>query len=158
MSFPYMNTESVTKSLIGSAMSTIIAYDTLPSGQYNIMSVPGVVDVSAMEFSIGIRYDAAGTKTFGAVTGASTILIGAADGGASGDATSVAALFADISNTVTAIFAANVPVDVAGTSATDLDVDDWVNGHVGTSITGTTGAGAVDVAIGYLYGKPGGIN
>ena len=154
--FPYMNAKSVAQDIMGFTQSTIIANFTLASGQYNLFSVPGVVDVSAMEASVGARYSAGTTR--GAVTGAATIELNLTDGGPSGDATTVADLYSVITNTVTSTLAINVPVDSAGTSTTDLDADDWVNFHALTGSTGTTAVGVASVAVAYLYGKPSGIN
>jgi hypothetical protein len=156
--FPYTNAQSVTRGLYSPASASTDPHFQMQSGQYNLFSVPAVVDVSAMEFSIGVEWDATIANARGAVTGAAVIEIGASDGGPTGDATSVAALFTDLNNTPTLQFAANVPVDVAGSSTTDLDADDWVNMHVGTNVSGTTGAGAFNYSVAYIYGKPSGIN
>mgnify|MGYP000070722300 CR=1 FL=1 len=158
MSFPYMNANEEARVLWSPAASSSDPHLALQSGQFNLFSVPSVVDVSAMEFSIAVEWDATIANARGCTTGASVLQIGASDGGPSGDATTVAALFTDLANHTAGIFAANVPADVAGTSGTDLDADDWVNAHVNTAITGTTSAGAADYAIAYIYGKPGGIN
>jgi hypothetical protein len=156
MAFPAMNAKTVSMEVTGFTQSTIIANFTLASGQYNLFSVPGVVDVSAIEASIGALYSAGTTR--GAVTAAATIEVNLSDGGPSGDATTVAALYAIDTNTVTASFASNVPVDSTGTSTTDLDADDWVNLHVLTGSTGTTAIGIAQVTVGYVYGKPAVIN
>lgn len=156
--FPYSNAQTVSRLFWSPASASADPHLQMQSGQYNLSSVVGVVDVSAMEFSIAVEWDATIANARGLVTGAATAELGASDGGPTGDATTVAALFADLTNTVTARWKANVPVDVAGTSTTDLDADDWVNIHVNTAVSGTTGAGAADYVMSYIYGKPGGIN
>jgi hypothetical protein len=156
MSVPAMNAKTVSMEITGFTHTTIIANFKIASGQYNLFSVPGVVDVSAIEASIASLYSAGTTR--GAVTGAATIEVNLTDGGPTGDATGIAALYAIDTNTVTASFAQNVPVDSAGTSTTDLDADDWVNFHANTGSTGTTALGIAQVTVGYLYGKPASIN
>ncbi len=156
--FPYMNANTAERLLWSPNSASADPHAQLQSGQYNFFSVPAVVDVSAMEFSIAAEWDATIANARGIVTGAAVLEAGASDGGPTGDATSVAALFADLTNTVTTRWLANVPVDVAGTSTTDLDADDWVNIHINTAISGTTSAGALDYGVAYIYGKPGGIN
>jgi hypothetical protein len=158
MSFPYMNSMQQSRLFWSPASASADPHLQMQSGQYNFASVPGVVDVSAMEFSIAVEWDATIANARGLVTGASVAELGASDGGPTGDATTVSALFADLTNAVTARWLANVPVDVAGTSTTDLDADDWVNIHVNTAVSGTTGAGAADYSMSYIYGKPAGIN
>jgi len=159
MSFPYANAQEVARLFWSPASTSSDPHLQMQSGQYNMFSVPGVVDVSAMEFSIAVEWDATIANARGSASGNGVVELGVSDGGSSGDATTVALLFADISDSVSAaIFAANVPADAAGTSTTDLDADDWVNIHVNTAVSGTTGAGAADYNVAYLYGKPGGIN
>jgi hypothetical protein len=158
MSFPYMNASTAERLLWSPNSASADPHAQLQTGQFTFFSVPAVVDVSAMEFSIAVEWDATIANARGAVTGAAVLELGASDGGATGDATTVAALFADLTNTVSSRWVLNVPVDVAGTSTTDLDADDMVNIHVNTSVSGTTSAGAVDYAVAYIYGKPGGVN
>jgi SpoU rRNA methylase family enzyme len=152
-----MNAQEVARLFWSPASASTDPHLQMQSGQYNMFSVPSVVDVSAMEFSIAVEWDATIANARGSASGDGVVELGASDGGASGDATTVALLFADISDSVNS-FAANVPADAAGTSATDLDADDWVNIHVNTAVSGTTGAGAADYNVAYIYGKPGGIN
>lgn len=158
MSFPYMNVHTVSKTLWSPNSASADPHLQMQSGQFNWFSVPAVVDVSGMEFSIAVEWDATIGNARGAATGAAVIELGASDGGPTGDATTVAVLFTDLNNTPTSQFAANVPVDVAGTSGTDLDADDWVNIHVNTAVSGTTGAGAANYNVAYIYGKPGGVS
>ena len=159
MSFPYMNAQEVARLFWSPASASADPHLQMQSGQYNMFSVPSVVDVSAMEFSIAVEWDATIGNARGSASGDGVVELGASDGGPTGDATTVALLFADISDSASlAIFAANIPADVAGTSTTDLDADDWVNIHVNTAVSGTTGAGAADYNVAYIYGKPGGIN
>ena len=131
----------------------------LNTGQYNLFSVPGVVDVSGMEFSIGQRSTSlSATPGIAASTDvASSPTFTFSDGGPTGDATGAAVLFTAVTSTTA--WVARVPKDIAGTSTTDLDADDWVNFRV-TIQPGTSDAEAaqVDLAIAYIYGKPGSIN
>ncbi len=159
MSFPYMNAMSVSRAVVGKPPQSTVTMFELASGQYNLFSVPGVVDVSAMEFDLGARYGAGTGAAFGITTAAATAEVNASDGGPSGDATTVAALFSLITNTVTTGFTlANKPQGVAGTSTTDLDADDWVNLHLNTGSSAGTALGSIDVGVAFIYGKPAGIN
>jgi hypothetical protein len=160
MPFPYTNAQSVSRLVANGVSSTVGGFlGNLPTGQYNVFSVPGVVDVSGMEFSMGLRLGGlSGTPGLsGATDSASSATMTFSDGGPTGDATGAAALFTAITDT--AGFVARVPRDVAGTSSTDLDADDWVNWHL-TINPNTTDAGAamVDLVVAYIYGKPGAIN
>jgi hypothetical protein len=158
MSFPAMNAQSVAKRFSGAtgpSTTTVLAY--LPTGPHNIISVPGVVDVSGMEMSFGVAFDSLGVAGLGASTAdASLLSVTLADGGPTGDATTTAVLATAI--TSSAAFVDTVPRDVAGTSATDLDADDWVNFQVTAQPTTVAGGGAIDVNFAYIYGKPGAIN
>jgi hypothetical protein len=158
MSFPYMNANTAERLLWSPNSASADPHAQLQSGQYTFFSVPAVVDVSAMEFSVAVEWDATIANARGCVTGNAVLELNATDGGPTGDATTIAALFANLSNSVAGRWVLNVPVDVAGTSTTDLDADDVVNIHVNTAVSGTTSAGAVDYAVAYIYGKPGGVN
>lgn len=157
MSFPYMNANEVARLFWSPASASADPHLQMQSGQYNMFSVPAVVDVSAMEFSIAVEWDATIANARGSASGNGVVELGATDGGASGDATTIALLFGDLSDSAVT-FAANKPEDVTGTSTTDLDADDWVNIHCNTNVSGTTGAGAADYNVAYIYGKPGGVN
>ena len=158
MSFPAMNAQSVTKRFVGGSnpAAAVCTAGQLPSGPHNLLSVPGVVDVSGMEFSLGIAADSISGQGTLAAGSTSAISITLSDGGATGDNTTVAVLATAITSTVA--WADTTPKDVAGSSATDLDADDWINLHLTAVTTTTEGAGQVDVALAYIYGKPGAIN
>ncbi len=161
MSFPTMNAKSVARVIIGStAASPTGILELLPTGQYNIFSAPGVIDASGMEFSVGVRHDnSSGTAGLAASTAdASVVNIAFRDGGASGDNATADNLFAPTTLTNSTAFVANVPKDKTGTTATDLDADDWVNYAQAANPTTVAGGAVYDVVVNYIYGKPGGIN
>jgi len=154
-----MNAKTVAKTFVhATAPSTSVILANIPTGPINFFSVPAVVDVSAMEYSFVIEADSgSGAPGLEASTAdASRLQIALSDGGPTGDNTSVAVLAAAITNTV--IFTDTVPRDVTGTSATDLDADDWVNLHVTANPTTVPGAGVIHANVAYLYGKPAAIN
>jgi len=154
--FPSMNAKSVTRPVLEGGVLTTTGFFDLASGPHNMISVPAVVDVSGLEFSIAVvanNLSAGGGLEAGT---ASAVSVTFSDGGATGDNTTVSALFTAITSTVA--FSDTVPRDVTGTSSTDLDADDWVNFHV-TGVTSTTGLIGVGLAnVNYIYGKPGGIS
>jgi hypothetical protein len=156
MAFPIMNAQSITKTIAHLSVATTTGHGKmLDTGPINVMSVPGVIDVSGMEFSIGLWRDSiSGSVTLMAQTGGSQVKVTLSDGGATGDAKSI--LATELSNT--AAFAASVPKDTTGTSTTDLDADDWVNFHVTAQPTTVSGMSAAHLALSYLYGKPAAIN
>jgi hypothetical protein len=159
MSFPYMNAMSVSRLLTQTySNDNPTSHSMLTTGQHNLFSVPGVVDVSAMEFSMSLSALASTLLTRVLASAASTAVVTFSDGGATGDATGAAVLFSQdsMSNSLTSGFEANVPLDVTGTSSTDLDADDWVNFRVVQNATGLIGG--VNAVASYIYGKPGGIN
>jgi hypothetical protein len=161
--FPTQNAMSVSRYLIqaGPVVAMSVSLHQLQSGQYNLFSVPAVVDVSGMEFSVGVALDASSGGTPGlavATADGSRTLIAFQDGGPTGDATGNAVLHELVSNTASA-WVANVPRDVTGTSTTDLDADDWVNILMtDTGGNGATAVGALELTVAYIYGKPGVIN
>tara|TARA_Y100000310_G_scaffold252550_2_gene259263 strand:+ start:383 stop:865 length:483 start_codon:yes stop_codon:yes gene_type:complete len=160
MSFPYVNAKTVNSMVVGKSHSTIIAKMQITSGNYNLFSVPGVVDVSAMEFSIGMQW-AANAARGKSASGNAGYDVGVVDGGTTGDLTGRGALFTSLNGSVgTNItqFASTIPFDVAGSSATDLDADDWVNMLHLTSSTQGASFGVATCSAGYIYGKPAGIN
>ena len=169
MSFPQFNAISV--------VGNFGAYDQqdgltphmyLATGQHNLCSVPAVVDVSAMEFalSLGVLANTVVARYL-AATGACTVQLTMADGGVSGEPTTVVPLFAgsliwsDHLTTLTTtvvqdMLRSNVGIDAAGTSATDLDADDWLNLDVMGNATGLLGLANINAN--FVYGKPGMIN
>ncbi len=154
--FPTLNANNVAKRFVAGTNATTLGSVTcglLASGPMNFLSVPAVVDVSGMEYSIGVFADNAGADGLAAQS-ASIVSLALSDGGATGDATAVAVLATAITNSTTA-WTSTIPRDVTGTSATDLDADDWINFHVTTQAATVAGAGQVDVAIAFIYGKPG---
>lgn len=161
MAFPTMNALSVARLMTrGTVGTTSGIVESLPTLPHNIFSVPAVVDVSGMEFSVGALADASsGTPGFAAATNeASALQITFSDGGATGDATGRAVLFAATDMTNTVEFEARAPHDNTGTSATDLDADDWVNFWVRQQATSTAAMAQFDVEVSYVYGKPGAIS
>ena len=163
MAFPVMNAQVVSRLVgDGNINNTVNHYvKELTTGQHNLFSVPAVVEVSGMEFSLGVVSSATdGSKGLASETGASAFKPVMSDGGPTGDATGAAVLFGDESSlsATGGAYAANVSKDVTGTSTTDLDADDWVNLRV--TINGATvdGAGNVNTQVSYVYGKPGAIS
>jgi hypothetical protein len=161
MGFPTMNALSVARWIQRATVSSATGIvEGIASGQHNLFSVPGVVDVSGMEFSVGIAADAlSGTPGKGAdATDASLTAVSFSDGGPSGDATTVAELYAATAMTSSVAWAARVPKDSNGTSVTDFDADDWVNLYQKTIPASVAGIAAYDLEASYIYGKPGAIN
>ena len=144
MSFNYMNAEHV---------STIVSDDAVTGENYNWFRTPAVVDVSGMEFSYGLQ-----TKTINAAASTSIFTMTVVDGSATGDAVATTAvLHATLTNATTQstiTWPDLTPETSNGTSATDLDVDDYVN-----VVTTTAGANATGLTImaSYIHGKPAGI-
>ena len=159
MSFPYMHAMSVSRLLTQVHNNAVTSTSFLTTGQHNLFSVPGVVDVSGMEFSMSPSANANTTVTRVVASAASTAVVTFSDGGATGDATGAAVLFSqdNMSNSLTGGFPANTPIDAAGSSTTDLDADDWVNFRVVQNATGAL-LGGVNAAVNYIYGKPGALN
>jgi hypothetical protein len=162
MAFPSMNAQSISRLIISSEVATATGiFERILTGQAgNLFSVPAVVDVSGMEFSVAILMDSgSGTKGIEASThNDSRLEVTFEDGGASGDNATVAQLFSASTLTGTVAWTAYVPRDKAGTSSTDLDADDWVNFLVASNATTVPGIGMAEVAVSYIYGKPGVIN
>lgn len=161
MAFPTMNAKTIAGWIQGATVaSTTDITEALITGQHNMFSLPGAVDVSGMEFSVGVLADAlSGTPGKAAdATDASLTAISFSDGGPSGDATTVAELYAATSFTTSVAFAANVPRDATGSSTTDLDANDWVNLYIKTKPTTVAGIAAYNIEASYVYGKPGSIN
>jgi hypothetical protein len=157
MGFPYMNAITVNGSFQAANAPTTTGFlINLATGPHVFVNVPGVVDVSGMEYSIYVRADnSSGKAGIGAGT-ASAASLALVDGGPTGDATTTALLAAVLTSTVE--WEDTVPRDVTGTSATDLDADDWVNFQVSAQPTTTPGVSQADVSLTYIYGKPGAIN
>jgi hypothetical protein len=156
--FPTLNAFSVSRLVAKTGISTATGFgNRLSTGQFNLFSVPGVVDVSGMEFSMGVAYDSTGNTPglVASTNSASSTTVTFSDGGPTGDATAAHSLFTAIS--ATTAWTTHVPRDVTGTSATDLDADDWVNFRVTVESTTVSGANAFDLAVAYVYGKPGSI-
>lgn len=161
MSFPTTNAKTLALWIQrATAASESGITEAIITGQHNLFSLPGVVDVSGMEFSVGILADAlSGSPGKGAdATDASLTAIAFSDGGPTGDATTVAELYAASTFTTSVAFAANVPRDAGGTSATDLDADDWVNFYLKTVPGTVAGIAQYNIEASYVYGKPGSIN
>ena len=161
MAFPTTNANSIALWLQRATVATTTGVvEAVITGQHSLFSLPGVVDVSGMEFSVGVLADAiSGTpgKDADAVD-ASLTAIAFSDGGPTGDATTVAELYAATSFTTSVAFALNVSRDSSGTSTTDLDADDWVNFYLKTKPTTVAGIAQYNVEASYIYGKPGAIN
>lgn len=159
MSFPAMNAMQAMRYIATGRASTTTGFaPNVPTGPINVMSVPAVVDVSGMEWSIVLESDAAsGTPTLEASTAdASRLTVTLTDGGPTGDNTAVAVLATAISNT--AAFGDTVPRDMTGSSTTDLDADDWVNFSVTLNPTTVPGMGTGYINVQFIYGKPAAIN
>ena len=154
--FPTMNAKTQSRQVhLGTSSSATAVLEQLTTGPMNLFSVPGVVDVSGMEFSIGVYDSTSGAAGLAAQTG-SVLQVTFSDGGPSGDNTAVAVLFTALTNTVA--WTETIPRDAAGSSATDLDADDWVNFHYVAKTATIPGIGMADAVAHYVYGKPGAIN
>jgi hypothetical protein len=163
MGFPTNNAMTVGRLVHRSTASSVTGIaEAIGTGQHNLFSVPAVVDVSGMEFSMGIEADAgSGTPGLAAVTGdASALSVAFNDGGPTGNNATAGLLFAATVQltTSTTTWTAQVPHDAAGTSTTDLDADDWVNFIVSAQPTSEVGAASMSTVVNYIYGKPGTIN
>ena len=166
MSFPAANAHVVASSLgYGRGNSDSNAAGTaFELVSHPLFQVPAVVDVSGMELAIATQLDGLTGTGQTIATGSTTLLYKPHDGNTNaGGATGNNSFFAatDFSNSATGTSSwtvAHGAMRAVGTSTTDLDADDWVNIHVNTAVSGTTGAGAADYNVAYLYGKPGGIN
>jgi hypothetical protein len=156
MAFPTMNAEIAGRLFGNIANNAVTTHAFLLTGQHNWFSTPAVIDVSGMEIAMSIEQEAATRTTAGGA--ASTAVFTLSDGGSNGDATGAGILVSGdtFSNSLTAGFAVNVPIDGTGTSTTDLDVDDWVNFRAIQNATGLVGS--MNVTVAYIYGKPGAIN
>ena len=160
MAFPTQNANSIALWLQRATVATTTGVvEAVIVGQHSLFSLPGVVDVSGMEFSVGVLADAiSGTPGKDAdATDGSLTAIAFSDGGQTG-ATTVAELYAATSFTTSVAFAVNVSRDSSGTSTTDLDADDWVNFYLKTKPTTVAGIAQYNVEASYIYGKPGAIN
>lgn len=167
MSFPYMNAQSLSQTFGGIKEAAATTIPFLATGQHNMAQMPGVIDVSGMEFAFSLMFTSAtGAPARFLITAASTAVFVMADGGPTGDATGGAGLFAGSgaaglwSNSLNdgglgSTASPNQPLDAAGSSSTDLDADDWLNLRVIANATGLVGIASVHAN--YIYGKPGGI-
>jgi hypothetical protein len=161
MAFPVMNAQVVSRLVgEGNLVNTVThIVDGLTTGAHNLFSVPAVVDVSGMEFSLGVVSDNTdGSAGLAAEVGTSAFRPVMSDGGSGGVDTAV--LFDSSTGGLSSstVYTAYTPKDAAGTSTTDLDVDDWVNLRVTTNGATVAGAGNVNTQVAYVYGKPGAIN
>ena len=160
MSFPAMNALSVFGLFSNHATwatAESSAHVEMITGPFNLITVPGVVDVSGMEYAFGVETDGAGAAGLGASTHDNSLFsVALTDGGPTGDNTTVTALATAITSSTA--FTDTVPRDVSGTSSTDLDADDWVNFHVVGQPTTVVGAASVGVHLNFIYGKPASIN
>ena len=133
----------------------------LSTGTYwPVANVPGVVDVTGMEFAIAMLAEAATTVGQDLASGASTVELTFFDMGTTATkATTNPLAGADaFSNTAAGGYTAHEAKKTAGTSTTDLDADDWIKLGVIANATGVAGVGAVLAGVNFVYGKPGAIN
>ena len=124
----------------------------LTGAVYPLFSTPAIVDVSGMEFALGLLQDATATAD-------PTVVLQSIASGAS----TVEILFGDGGTTATTDPGANYLTNAddfsnTGTSTTDLDADDWVSLEAVANITGAAGIGAVVAKTAFIYGKPAAIN
>lgn len=155
MAFPTMNAQSAQRLFRPLDVTTDIV--NLATGPHNLLSVPAVVDVSALEYSFIFAASKDSSPDLAASTAdASRVQVALSDGGPTGDNTTVSVLASAITSTVA--WADTVPRDVTGTSATDLDADDWINFHVTGQPTTVVGVSEMAVNLSYIYGKPASIN
>jgi hypothetical protein len=158
MAFPSNNAEIAARLFANNDENAATGHFTLATGQHNWFSTPGVIDVSGMEIAMSMEQDSNTGILKTTASAASTAVFTLSDGGPTGDATGAAVLVSgdSFSNSLTGGFDANIPIDATGTSATDLDADDWVNFRAIQNASGIVGA--MNVTVAYIYGKPGVIN
>lgn len=159
MSFPYVNVQMLDRSVFGLDESAATYRLFAATGYNNLMSVPAVVDISGMEFSVGVRGQAGSGKIVAGVpSGTTTVLVNFSDGGPSGDNATAQTYFSNDTWSNSTLYAANIPRDGTGaTFATDLDADDWLNFRVVANLSTSAGIGVLDVHVAYVFGKPGGV-
>ena len=170
MAFPTANAHSFGMSIPGKAVTTVTPLPQLQTGTfgYSMFNVPGVVDVSGMEFGVTVIADGGSGVNAGVASGASTIELLFADLGQSTVNTPLAGGSGagsinhltnpdDFSNTITGGWTTGLMRTAVGTSVTDLDADDVIGLHVVANLSGSAGIGHVGVKVAYVYGKPGSI-
>ena len=160
MAFPVMNAQVVSRLVGEGNINNTVTHivKELTTGAHNLFSVPAVVDVSGMEFSLGVVSDNTdGSAGLAAETGASAFRPAMSDGGTAGVGTAI--LFDNSGGlSSSAVYTAYTPHYATGTSTTDLDADDWVNLRVTSNGATVAGAGFVNTQVSYVYGKPGSIS
>ena len=161
MSFAAVNRHIVSTQVIEVAEGAGTTISFLATGShYPIFETPGVVDVSGMEFHIGILRSGATAVTQVLASAGSTFALVFGDAGttATGDtgADNVLTNEDDFSNTLTGWYTVHQARKAGGTSTTDLDADDWVNIQAVANATGLVGSVIAGAA--FIYGKPGAIN
>ena len=166
MSFPTMNAHAVSMSLVSKPVATTSPVLKLLTGTfgYSLFDIPGVVDVSGMEFGMSISADAATTLGDQVMaSGASTVNLRFAElSGAGTQGASVNYLLGtatlEFSNTLAGGWAAGEMKNLTGLSTKDIDADDIVGLQVYLNISGAGGLGAVNATVAYIEGKPSTIN
>ena len=169
MSFPAMNAQVVSTEVFDMTGPTAEgAHPFLATAsQYPLLCVPGVVDVTGIEFHLALVRTAAtviGQQTLGSADNTLRFAFGdtgtTATGTASGNhlyhAATTESDLGGLSNARTGGFDSHEGAKAAGTSTTDLDADDWVTLHIVANATQV--AGAVQTGMSFVYGKPGAIN
>lgn len=173
MSFPTMNAGVVSTEIMD--LSNAAGSGGIPflatARQIAIAPLPGVVDVSGMEFHMAINLTSATAPAQTLASAGSTVAFAFGDAGttatgtASGnhlyipattqvgaDGSTLVGMF----NARTNGYTVHEGVKSTGTSTTDLDADDWVSLHMIANATGL--AGMITTGFAFVYGKPGQIN
>lgn len=161
MAYPYVNAAQV-QGVVGFLQSGASAVGPI-SGEYPLFQSSQPVDASGIEMAFVNVMDATTAGTQAMATGASTVVLKPYDGATTGAAASDNnELFAvtDFSNTNTGAnswTAAHGVLKGTGTSATDLDADDWVNLDVAANLTGAGGFGNIGWSAFFVHGVPGAV-
>lgn len=158
--FPAMNAFH-TQSILFGIVSTTSPVLLLKAGAYPFFNTPAVVDVSGMEFGVAIVLAGDTIPGQTIASGATTVVFLHYDGGTTAtNATGTNNLMSGalaFSNSVTGGWTVHQNRTGVGTSATDLDADDWVMVEV-ANISGAAGFGAALLTGHWIYGKPAVIN
>ena len=157
MSFPYMNEDSVSVTLVDLGGTATPQLGLLPQA-FPAFEMARPMDVSGMELAIAVGHDASTGVTKSIASGTTTVVFKPYDGGTSAtNATGTNNLFAvtDFSNSITGGWTVHQARKAVGTSTTDLDADDWVNLDVAANLSGTGGFGEVVMSAYFIYGTPG---
>ena len=160
MSFPVMNAQVNHSQMIEVLGDSATAIPFLTVDKYHPQfNVPAPVDVTGMELAVALIYESATTVTqVNAGGAATTFVMKFFDMGttATGGTTNVLGGADAFSNSAAAGYTVHEAKKTDGTSATDLDADDWVT--VAPTANATALVGSVTAGAAFIYGVPGDIN